>query len=145
LAKKKKKTEWRQIGVVGVDSGQVLLCDPCYLDSQWRRSRKNEILEVHDVKHAGEFSYRGCGSMTLRPPGGGQLNYRMGHAGAGVVSKTMFGDGCYPVFALYENGKGPLGLLIDFEISDYGDGKVTKMDELMKQLKKKVRAGKGRV
>lgn len=23
------------IGHVGVDSGQLLLCDPCYIDSQW--------------------------------------------------------------------------------------------------------------
>lgn len=46
---KTKKVEWHQIGVVGVDSGQVMLCDPCYLDSQWKRSRKNEILEIHDV------------------------------------------------------------------------------------------------
>lgn len=25
-----------EIGVVGVDSGQVLICDPCYIDSQWK-------------------------------------------------------------------------------------------------------------
>ena len=25
----------KQIGIVGVDSGQILICDPCYVDSQW--------------------------------------------------------------------------------------------------------------
>lgn len=31
----------KEIGVVGVDSGQVIICDPCYIDSHW----KNEELE----------------------------------------------------------------------------------------------------
>jgi hypothetical protein len=45
----------KQIGVVGVDSGQILVCDPCYIDSEWkdeefgvlRRHRHNDgtILE----------------------------------------------------------------------------------------------------
>lgn len=25
------------IGEVGVDSGQILVCDPCYIDSEWKR------------------------------------------------------------------------------------------------------------
>lgn len=36
------------IGEVGVDSGQILVCDPCYIDSQW----KNEEFElVRKQKH----------------------------------------------------------------------------------------------
>jgi hypothetical protein len=30
----------KEIGVVGVDSGQIVICDPCYIDSEW----KNEDL-----------------------------------------------------------------------------------------------------
>lgn len=26
----------KEIGVVGVDSGQIVICDPCYIDSQWK-------------------------------------------------------------------------------------------------------------
>lgn len=26
----------KQIGEVGVDSGQILVCDPCYIDDQWK-------------------------------------------------------------------------------------------------------------
>jgi hypothetical protein len=26
-----------EIGMVGVDSGQILVCDPCYIDSQWKK------------------------------------------------------------------------------------------------------------
>jgi len=29
--------EWVKIGVVGVDSGQLLICDPVYIDAQWTR------------------------------------------------------------------------------------------------------------
>jgi hypothetical protein len=25
------------IGYVGVDSGQLIICDPCYIDDQWQR------------------------------------------------------------------------------------------------------------
>lgn len=31
----------KQIGVVGVDSGQILVCDPCYIDSQWKNEDFN--------------------------------------------------------------------------------------------------------
>lgn len=33
----------KQIGVVGVDSGQVLICDPCYIDSQWVQEGFSDI------------------------------------------------------------------------------------------------------
>jgi hypothetical protein len=29
-------TERKLLGRVGVDSGQLMVCDPCYIDSQWR-------------------------------------------------------------------------------------------------------------
>jgi hypothetical protein len=29
--------KWRKIGEVGVDSGQLMLCDPCYIDSEWSK------------------------------------------------------------------------------------------------------------
>jgi hypothetical protein len=27
---------WKEIGFVGVDSGQLLITDPCYIDSEWK-------------------------------------------------------------------------------------------------------------
>jgi len=27
--------KWEKAGVVGVDSGQIVICDPCYIDGQW--------------------------------------------------------------------------------------------------------------
>jgi len=29
------------IGHIGVDSGQVLICDPCYIDSEWKNEEFN--------------------------------------------------------------------------------------------------------
>lgn len=31
---------WKLIGSVGVDSGQLMVCDPCYIDSQWVHGTK---------------------------------------------------------------------------------------------------------
>lgn len=36
----KPKEEWRLLGRVAVDSGQLLVCDPCYIDSRWVRQRE---------------------------------------------------------------------------------------------------------
>ncbi len=37
-----------QIGVVGVDSGQLVLCDPCYIDSEWE---KEDFQDIKKYKH----------------------------------------------------------------------------------------------
>jgi hypothetical protein len=34
--KKKGDGKWVKFGVVGVDSGQLMICDPCYIDSEWK-------------------------------------------------------------------------------------------------------------
>lgn len=31
----------KEIGFVGVDSGQIVICDPCYIDSQWKKEEFN--------------------------------------------------------------------------------------------------------
>lgn len=46
------------IGHVGVDSGQLLLCDPCYIDSQWE---KEDFEDFRTYKHkdtGNELTYR---------------------------------------------------------------------------------------
>jgi hypothetical protein len=124
----------KQIGVVGVDSGQVVICDPCYIDSEWVNEElvptpaiiefpdgtKEEVIclskrwfELVDRVNSGElkitqengfanaknnFSYPACAEHTLHI-GYGQLNYKMGHAGIGVVASSGYGDGCYPCYA----------------------------------------------
>lgn len=36
------------IGHVGVDSGQLMLCDPCYIDSQWK---EEDFEDIRIYKH----------------------------------------------------------------------------------------------
>lgn len=86
------------IGRVGVDSGQILITDPCYIDSEWdSKDRQEEKAKNHN------FSYGGCCSQTLNKDGGGQLNYERGHAGVGVAVSSGYGDGLYEVWATYKD------------------------------------------
>lgn len=132
----------KKIGEIGVDSGQAMICDPCYVDSEWK-SREygverlyhvvggpdidmagrrfdevlpevgmtmNEAVEQGKVvglphKRTHEFSYDGVCRETQSEDLAGQLNYALGHAGAGVAFSTGWGDGVYPVYATY-NAEG---------------------------------------
>ncbi len=74
----------KQIGVVGVDSGTLLLGDPCYWLSD--EDYNKELLQSNfDKSH--------------------QVNYDLGHAGKGVIVSSGYGDGCYPVFATIQDGR----------------------------------------
>lgn len=33
----------KQLGYVGVDSGQLVITDPCYIDSEWEKKDFNDI------------------------------------------------------------------------------------------------------
>ena len=138
------KEEWKLIGVAGVDSGQLMVCDPCYIGSQWKNTElkfnhkllvvktgkkikrpngfngltfeniykplkmtyndaiKKGLLKDIPEEPTGEFSYDGCCKATLNKSYG-QLNFELGHAGAGVVFSSGFGDGCYEVWALIKD------------------------------------------
>lgn len=146
------------IGHVGVDSGQLLLCDPCYIDSEWEKEdfrdlrvfkhketgeeltypldfsnfqeiipkygkNMNDLIATEDWKQIFDssskhpFSYNSCCKKTLSEKGHGQLDYKMGHPGVGVAFSTAFGDGVYPVYAIY----GDDGFLVKVEVlfTDY--------------------------
>lgn len=137
------------IGNVAVDSGQLLVCDPCYIDSHWEQEpfediriyrhkttgdtlqylkdfdkytdiipgynlSMNQLNETGDweavedtTKPAHEFSYNACAKLTLSDQGHGELNFVNGFPGIGVAFRTAFGDGIYPVYAIYD-GNGDL-------------------------------------
>lgn len=46
--KKSKNMRKLLIGYVGVDSGQILVCDPCYIDSEWK---KENFADIRKYKH----------------------------------------------------------------------------------------------
>lgn len=94
------KNGWKVIGRVGVDSGQVMIVDPCYL-KDW----KADDFSGEESKVAPEdsvpFSYEGACQRTLSDAGAGSV----GHGSLAVASGSGHGDGCYPVLARFGGGR----------------------------------------
>jgi len=88
-------SEWKKVGVIGVDAGLCWVGDPCYI------LHKDE--PPKDIgKSWGEF----CDIITpLDESGTVQLNYDLGSPGLGVVVSTGYGDGEYPVYAKIVHGR----------------------------------------
>jgi|TARA_B100000902_G_scaffold131371_1_gene130226 hypothetical protein len=76
----KKMPKGQLIGHCGVDSGQILLIDPCYV-------YKDEF----DPDNPTGGDYDECCRITLSE-GAGQTEL-------GVVTSSGYGDGVYPVYA----------------------------------------------
>jgi hypothetical protein len=101
-----KSIEVVYIGEVAVDSGQLMVTDPCYIDQEWRRE---SLVLASDLERADGtsygYSYNGACNATLSGGGHGQLAFGLGHAGAGVAFRTAWGDGGYPVYAEKHDGR----------------------------------------
>ena len=86
--------KWELIGECGVDSGALMIGDPCY------------FMEDGDATLA-------SAKLDEQMSEGHQLNYSMGHAGLGVVARTAYGDGVYPVYAFkYEGSERAQAMLV---------------------------------
>lgn len=93
----KKKTWKKEIGFCPVDSGQIMLVDPCYL-KKWKDGDYTGKDDDNDYARACE--------VTLGEESAGQTFGELA-----VVSSTGFGDGKYPVVATYEDN-GDYGVRI---------------------------------
>ena len=80
------------IGSVYVDSGQLMITDPCYL-TRWIN---NEFVDSKLEAPPYSYSYDGACNATLSPNKAGSLEN-----GFGVAFSSGYGDGEYPVFATY--------------------------------------------
>ena len=89
-----------RIGTFGVDSGQVLIGDPCYL----RDFDNDDYDGKPDINQIGAFSYSGSCNTTRQIESAGTLTGPFG-VDAAVVASTGYGDGVYEVFATYTDDK----------------------------------------
>jgi len=94
-----------QAGSFGVDSGQAMVGDPCYLDN-WD-TNKNEEWSTEGKE--GEYSYHGASATTLTNAYGELGN------GSAVVFSTGYGDGVYPVYVQMNEDGRVSKVVIDFE------------------------------
>jgi hypothetical protein len=98
-------------GHFGVDSGQAMVGDPCYLD-QWKT---NEGEPWNLEGKVGEYSYQGVSATTI------ESNYGEVGGFSAVAFSTGYGDGVYPVYVqLNEDGRVSK-VVIDFE-GDINEG-----------------------
>lgn len=87
---KKTTKRVKQIGVIGVDAGLCWIGDPCYVVSK-------------DASHVWDKWDDFCDELTDERTK--QFNYEKGHPGLGVCVSSGYGDGEYPVFAEFEDGR----------------------------------------
>ncbi len=110
------------LGYCPVDSGQILMVDPCYADEGFDY---NAVSCSHTVGHTGEAEtehrHSETGEVLYRWGGhayhngyGGETPPLSGTNGNGVVMGTGWGDGVYPVYGFVENGR-VLGAYIEFD------------------------------
>ena len=95
--------DWEKIGSFGVDSGQVLITDPCYLHD-WKDGDFDEkSVEVKSIKKSGiyPYSYVGACVRTLSDAEGGAI----GLGCDGVAVSSGYGDGTYDVWVRRAGGK----------------------------------------
>lgn len=104
----------QQIGQVWVDSGQVMIVDPCYLSS-WDTSENDYSATYNDEEGPFKFSYNGACNATLSYKHAAQLEH------GAVASSTAYGDGSYPVFATYGNDGRIMKLEILFDWDEEED------------------------
>ena len=101
--KHKKFTGELLIGHCAVDSGQLMITDPCYAE-QWLDETRIEGGEWNgrltpNADGSFPYSYNGACSATLSNAGFGQLQNGLG------IAFSTGGDGMFEVLATYENGE----------------------------------------
>lgn len=121
-------TAWEKIGTVPVETGQLMIIDPCWVDGMWEERRfediRNQIQagqwqKINErMPAADELSYRAaCFTTIWDERGGGNFGpVRTGGCKVAAVVSTGFGDGTYDVYVRRDPESGRImGVMVDFE------------------------------
>jgi len=94
-------SKFEKVGYIGVDSGQVMLIDPCYI----KKDFENEYGDKPGLNYSGaceaSLSKKCCGNF-----GGNDMAFCTG---------TTHGDGVYPVFVRRNRNGRVTAIMIDFD------------------------------
>jgi hypothetical protein len=107
------------IGYFGVDSGQIIIGDPCYLDQFI-----TEELFSADLPQPYPYSYNGACSATCSKKGAGVLAN-----GNAIAVSTGYGDGSYPVYIERDHNGRIIEITISFDGSHETDEDDYETDE----------------
>ena len=102
------------IGRFGVDSGQAIIGDPCYL-RQWKDEMEDGGEFDSQLVAPFPYTYNGASSATCSKSKGGTLG-----RGLAVAVETGYGDGEYPVYVKRDGSNRIVQVIIDFsdELTD---------------------------
>ena len=99
---------WKQIGVVSVDSGMLVIMDPCYIKTKIT-ARQKWLAQIMGRKPKAEWDH--YEELYCMKSGAYQFKHAKGHPGLAVSFSTGFGDGTYRVLAhkvTFPNGRTQL-------------------------------------
>lgn len=105
------------LGRVAVDSGQLILVDPCYL------------LNIQQEPLFTKSAYQKISELTLHGENSSG-SFTQGGFGVGVAFASGDGDGYYPVYALVKNNR-PMCVWVEMD-----DFSLEEMIQIMDQEKK---------
>jgi len=104
------------VGHVGVDSGQVMVGDPCYLkqwkdvdlfdDPEWKRQTSGASYGGRTTP-TGTYDYLGASTASCSEKGHGELG-----GGDACVASSGWGDGSYPVYVERDPQSGRVARLV---------------------------------
>lgn len=110
------ETNFKIIGMVGVDTGQLLITDPGYAhrfvrdEADFVRDEADPDLDPGVAPaESYAYAYSGACSASSNAKRGGQLG-----RGDGVCVSSGAGDGVYPVFAEYDDQGRVERVVIEF-------------------------------
>lgn len=84
-------SKYERVGEISVDSGQVMLVDPCYIDKDFNTEWDKEAI---NGKEDPGLNYNGACRITLGEVGCGNFGGNI----MAFATRTAHGDGVYPVY-----------------------------------------------
>ena len=107
-----------QIGQIAVDSGQIMIIDPCYIEDSFETQFDGKYEDQQKISYA--MNYDGCCQATLNEKGFGSLGNKYVNQLA-IACRTTYGDGVYPVYAQFNDDGQVTSLTIDFDPREEDD------------------------